>query len=129
MLQKSVLFFNRPSKLGFENFWTKKIDDLNSTTGDFVFVGRADSANGGADLSAAAFFFRAMLFAQAIDQAVIGKDDVRSFADMNTLVRGSGIQNPASDQRVDFLKEDVRIEDDAICDHAGFARVKNAAWN
>ena len=82
---------------------------------DFVFVGGADAARGGADLDASGGVFSAEL-----DHAVVGKDDVGAVADEEigggATVSGAPDFEAGRAQHVDFLHQGEGIEHDAVAD-------------
>ena len=96
----------------------REIADAHAAARDLVFVGRADAARRRADLALAA-----PRLAQQIQLAVIRQDQVRLVADHAADRRSS---MPGRRELVDLGEQRLRIDDDAVADHAGDAVVEDA---
>ena len=95
-----------------------QIEHAHAPARDLVLVRGTDAAPRGADLALAA-----QPFAGEIDGFVIGHDHVRLFADAQLFVVD---EMPSRLERLNFLDENLRIDDHAIADHAKFVRVQGA---
>src|SRR4051794_14397846 len=103
----------------------KKVNHLNSSARHFIFISRTDTTNSGANFSE---IFCSMFFAKFIQEAVIRKDNMSSFADSNHFMWGSA-QSAADSERVNFFKKDHRIKYDSVCDQADLSRMKDTTGN
>ena len=84
---------------------------------DLVFVGRPDAARRRADAA-----FAAPRLAQQVELAVVRQDEMRLVADDQPIADvDAGLR-----QLVDLREERRRIDDDAVADDAGDARMQDA---
>ncbi len=120
-LEVDVLLLDVAAQLVAERRPVEKIDKTDAGSGDLVFVGRADAATGSADFSLAPESLPGL-----IDGLVVGHDQVGLVADPEQRV----LQQVAScSEPADLLEQHLRIDHDAVADHAELARVKSAGWD
>ena len=94
-----------------------EVADADAAAADLVLVGRADAARRRADLLLAAAGL-----AQQVEVAVIRQDQVRLVADRQAVAHLDAVLR----QRLDLLEQRLRIDDDAVADHAADAVVQDA---
>ena len=82
-----------------------QVSHPDSPSSDFVFVGRADSASGGAD-----FFLSLILFAKLVDQPMPGHDQVAAGTDMKLALDF----DPVFSKLLDFFEELRQIDDNPV---------------
>ena len=106
----SRTFCSRPARVG-------EVADADAAPGDLVFVGRPDAARRRADLPLAA-----PRLGQQVEVAVVRQDQVRLVADEEPRADVDAV----SRQLVDLGEQRGRIDDDAVADDAGDARMQDA---
>ena len=100
--QQRVFFGNDFLQSGQQRFRMPQVPHPDSPSSNFVFVGRADSASGGAD-----FFLSLILFAKLVDQPMPGHDQVAAGTDMKLALDF----DPVFSKFFDFLEEFRQIDD------------------
>ena len=100
-----------------EGFRVHEVGQSQAAARDFVFVGGADAASGGAD-----FVGAARGFACLVERAVARQDEGAGGRDVQALHDG----HTGGFQRGDFGKEGAQAEDDAVADVAFDAFVQDA---
>ena len=93
------------------------VADADATARHLVFVRRADAARRRADLALAT-----ARLGQHVELAVVRQDDVRLLADEQPAVDA----NAGAPELVDLGKERLRIDHDAVANHAGDAGMQDA---
>jgi hypothetical protein len=116
-LEQEVLFRQDLLQLAAEGLWLDQVTHADAAAADLVFVGRADAAPGGADLTVG------YLLAGDVDGLVPRHDDVQVAVDHQLPVV---LEIAALLEVDDLAEEDLRIEHHAVADDAALAGVENA---
>ena len=116
--EKGIFFDKGLDDLATEQFGILEVTGPDADAGHFVFVARADAAAGGADLAAGA-----QGFPSAVDEPVVGHDDVGLAADDEPARRHVHAPCP---QGIHLLAQHLGIEHHAVADEAGGAGVQDA---
>lgn len=108
-LEDLVLFQETLLELGAEESGLIQIDDADAGPQSFVAVAGANASPGGADFNEPFF-----ALAQAVINAVVRKDEVRAFADPETVLNRDifGLEHAY------LLDQSFRVHDDAAGDYA-----------
>jgi hypothetical protein len=115
--QDFVVFLDALFENCFEAFGIDEINETHADAGGFVTVRRADASFGGAD-----FVFALEDFALGIEFAMVGKNQMRGFADEEVAVD----VDAELEEALDFFDEGNGIDDDAVADDADFFAAQDA---